>query len=103
MLVVLLVTFGLYLGDIIGLTPYGFCGIEFSYSSAFVNPSLSIVYTVVLIVASIMFLRYIRKIETDNQQTKSYLKYYITFIVIFCLNQIILVVCSFIVSSTCTQ
>lgn len=103
MLVVLLVTFAIYLSGKIGLTPYGYCGIEFTQSSAFVNPAVSIAYTLVLILASVLFLRYIRKIETNNNQTKSYLKYYITFIVLFCFNQTILVVCSFIVSSTCTR
>jgi hypothetical protein len=85
------------------MTPYGYCGLRFTVSSAFIWGSISIVYTFVLIGVSITFLRYIAKIENKSNQTKSYLKYYICFLFLFCGNQLALAATSILVSYTCTQ
>ena len=75
-LVIVAITLGLYLGILIvilgrllGPTPYGYCGLKFTSSSAFVigiliiyRGILSFIYTAILIIASIFFLKYIRKI-----------------------------------------
>jgi hypothetical protein len=50
------------LGGGIGLTPYGYCGFRFTSQSAYVTPSIDLLFSIILIVASLIFLRYIRKI-----------------------------------------
>ena len=101
--IVFVITFALYLGKTLGMSPFGYCGLRFTVSSAFVWGSISIVYTFVLIAVSICFLRYIAKIENKSSQAKSYLKYYIFFLVLFCGNQLALASTSIVVSYSCTQ
>lgn len=103
LLVILLASFGLYFGGGIGLTPYGYCGIRFTNQSAFVEASLDLVFNIVLIIASSIFLRYIRKIENSHRLSKHYIKYYFCFLLTFCMNQLIFVICQFLVASTCTR
>ena len=65
-LAVIIISLSLYLGGAIGETPYGYCGLKFNTSTAYVTGLSGIAYTIVLLFASWFFLRYIKKIEDKN-------------------------------------
>ena len=62
LLVIFGTTFALYFGQAYGITPYGVCGIAFNVFSAYLNSSINIGYTLLLIIVSLIFLRYITNI-----------------------------------------
>lgn len=93
----------MYFASAIGITIYGYCGVTFSMFSTYFLALSDLLYLVALVSASVYFLKNVKSISANNSVIKEFFKYYLLFLIVICVNQLLVVIGEFIVAVACDQ
>lgn len=70
----------------IGITIYGYCGIQFSLLNTYLLAGSDLAYLLVLVLTSGRFLRNMSGVSANNHVIREFRNYYLCFIVAICVN-----------------
>lgn len=93
----------MYFTNAIGITIYGYCGVTFSMFSTYFLAISDLFYLVALITASVYFLKNVKNISVNNSVIKEFFKYYLLFLIVICVDQMIVVIGELMVAVSCDQ
>lgn len=100
---ILIATCILYYTNNIGISIYGFCGLKFSKFSQYTQTIFTMGFLISLIISSIIFLRYLKSVSKNDSTFRKYFVYYFKFLIIFSLNELVLVVTHILIAITCSS
>lgn len=88
----------LYFSGGLGPTIYGYCGVQFSLVNTYLLAGSDLCYLLMLAVTSGKFLRNVKGVSAHNMVIREFYNYYLFFIVVISLNQVMAVVGGFMVA-----
>jgi hypothetical protein len=91
----------MFFTDSIGISLYGYCSIKFSSGSLFSEVGISFSYIFCLCATSFVFLKYLKKVAQADIPIHRFFTYYFRFLIIFCINQLILAISHLIIAIAC--
>ena len=90
-----------YLTDLIGISTLGLCGFKMGTGLIFLDFAMTLVYFVVMVTCSIMFLKYLKSASKLDNNTKIYFKFYFRYLIISALAKLIGLISLVIVTIKC--
>ena len=78
-----------YLADEIGVSVLGVCGLMVSKGSFLIELALRIMYTIILVLSSVLFLKYLKKIGKFDPKARSFFKYFLVYTILVSANYLL--------------
>ena len=85
----ILATIVAYLAEQIGVSVLGVCGLKVSKASFFIQLSISLLYLVILVLSSVLFLKYLKKLGKLEPKPRIFFKYFLVYTILISLNYLL--------------
>lgn len=101
LIIAVVATIIVYVAEDIGVSALGICGLKVSKVSFFIEVSISLLYMVILVLSSVMFLKYLKKLAKIDPKARIFFKYFLIYTILISANYLLQTISLAVLTADC--